>query len=205
MPKRDLKEYETLTYRVDLYFDQDDQVWVARYPDLPGCIGHGATKEKAIAKGDEMKSLWLETLLENGETPPEPQPEPAYSGKFVLRLPKTLHERAAQAAAREEVSLNQYLTSAIADRLGANDLCERLVEKLRHECVHHPQLLRSGVYPYTGVHTCMRDEPMEISDLLTLSGSGLLTAASGPHIPDFKWFPLEKKQTQSEGGHGRSY
>ena len=116
MPKRDLQEYETLPYRVDLYFDQDDQVWVARYPELPGCIGHGATKEKAISKGDEMKSLWLETLLENGEAPPEPQPEPSYSGKFVLRLPKTLHERAAQAAAREEVSLNQYLISAIADR-----------------------------------------------------------------------------------------
>lgn len=133
MPKQLLQDYEALPYRVALDFDQDDHVWVVRYPELPGCIGHGATKEEAIAKGEEMKSLWLETLLENGASPPEPQPEPSYSGKFVLRLPKTLHERVAQAAAREEVSLNQYLISVIADRLGANDLSNRLVEKLQHD------------------------------------------------------------------------
>ena len=45
MHKKDLTYYEALPYRVDLYFDQDDCVWIARYPELPGCIAHGNTKE----------------------------------------------------------------------------------------------------------------------------------------------------------------
>jgi predicted RNase H-like HicB family nuclease len=131
MHKKDLNYYEALPYRVDLYFDQEDQVWVARYPELPGCLAHGNTKEEALINGDEMKLLWLETAIKNGDMIPEPQPEPSYSGKFVLRLPKTLHEHAAQAAEQEGVSLNQYLVSTIAMKLGAEGLFNRLLEKLR--------------------------------------------------------------------------
>lgn len=130
MHSKDLAHYEALPYRVDLYFDRDDEVWIARYPELSGCLAHGNTKEEAIAMGEEVKSLWLETAIKHGDMIPEPQPEPSYSGKFVLRLPKTLHERVAQAAERDGVSLNQFLISIIADRLGANDAIRRQMEAL---------------------------------------------------------------------------
>ena len=40
------------------------------------------------------------------------------SGRFVLRLPKTLHAELAEAAEREGVSLNQYATGALAASVG---------------------------------------------------------------------------------------
>ena len=41
-----------------------------------------------------------------------------YSGKLVVRLPKSLHRRAAYAANREGVSLNQFIVSSIAEQIG---------------------------------------------------------------------------------------
>jgi predicted HicB family RNase H-like nuclease len=51
---------------------------------------------------------WIETKMANGFPVPEPVNESQYSGKFVLRLPKTLHAHLAQEAEKEGVSLNQY-------------------------------------------------------------------------------------------------
>ena len=51
---------------------------------------------------------WIETKLENGFLIPSPIDDKQYSGKFVLRLPKSLHARLALEAENEGVSLNQY-------------------------------------------------------------------------------------------------
>jgi predicted HicB family RNase H-like nuclease len=51
---------------------------------------------------------WIETKLENGFTVPEPIGDDQYSGKFVVRLPKSLHKRLSIEAEKEGVSLNQY-------------------------------------------------------------------------------------------------
>jgi predicted HicB family RNase H-like nuclease len=52
--------------------------------------------------------LWIEAKLEGGFPVPAPAEESRYSGKFVLRLPKSLHARLAMEAEKEGVSLNQY-------------------------------------------------------------------------------------------------
>ena len=52
---------------------------------------------------------WIESKLENGFTIPMPQDENNYSGKFLLRLPKSLHKELALNAEHEGVSLNQYV------------------------------------------------------------------------------------------------
>jgi RNA polymerase sigma-B factor len=56
--------------------------------------------------------------------PPEPEPEAAstaqskahgaHSGRLMLRMPQSLHTELAQAAEREEVSLNQFITNTLA-------------------------------------------------------------------------------------------
>jgi predicted HicB family RNase H-like nuclease len=51
---------------------------------------------------------WIEAKLENGFPVPEPVRDYKYSGKFVVRLPKSLHARLAMEAEKEGVSLNQY-------------------------------------------------------------------------------------------------
>src|SRR5262249_22101997 len=48
---------------------------------------------------------------------PEPDEE-RYSGRMLLRLPKSLHARLAEQAGRESVSINQLATTLIAEGLG---------------------------------------------------------------------------------------
>jgi predicted HicB family RNase H-like nuclease len=63
---------------------------------------------------EEARTLWIETEYEAGEEIPLPSYPPEYSGKFNLRLPKSLHAQLAQSAEREGVSLNQYVVMLLA-------------------------------------------------------------------------------------------
>ena len=50
---------------------------------------------------------------------PQDQDKPAPSGRLLLRMPRTLHAELAQAAEREGTSLNQFITAALATRIGS--------------------------------------------------------------------------------------
>jgi predicted HicB family RNase H-like nuclease len=55
--------------------------------------------------------LWIECKIEAGLDVPTPATHSNtkdYSGKYVVRLPKSLHARLALEAEKEGVSLNQY-------------------------------------------------------------------------------------------------
>ena len=67
-------------------------------------------------------SAWLQAAQAAGKAAPVPhatQPLQAYSGKFLVRLPRSLHARLARRAAAEGVSLNQFLTGVLAAQVGA--------------------------------------------------------------------------------------
>jgi predicted HicB family RNase H-like nuclease len=63
---------------------------------------------------EEARTLWIETEYEAGEEIPLPTRPSEYSGKFNLRLPKSLHARLAASAEQEGVSLNQYVLALLA-------------------------------------------------------------------------------------------
>jgi predicted RNase H-like HicB family nuclease len=56
-----------------LLYPGEDGYWVAECPSLPGCISQGKTKEEAIANIREAIELYIEDMIENGETVPEDQ------------------------------------------------------------------------------------------------------------------------------------
>jgi len=91
-------------------------------PDLPGCMADGATIEEAVANGHDAVESWILTAREFGDPVPAPGSggEP---GKFVQRLPKTLHAKLAARAKQEGVSLNTLVLSFIAEGLGRREHC----------------------------------------------------------------------------------
>jgi antitoxin HicB len=115
MNKKEVRESLKVRYRMTLSFDAESDAWVVRYPELPGCLAHGATPAEALAEGEAAKALWLETAIENGFEIPTPRQEIPPSGKLVLRLPKTLHAVAAENAEDEGTSLNNYLVHLISE------------------------------------------------------------------------------------------
>jgi antitoxin HicB len=87
--------------------------------EFPGCVTQGETLEEAYANLEDAARGWLEVVIELGQSVPEPTAENEYSGKIVLRLPRSLHRTAATLAERDGVSLNTFLATAIAERVGA--------------------------------------------------------------------------------------
>ncbi len=60
-------------YEIILYWSNEDQVFVAEVPELPGCIAHGDTQEAALTNAQEATQLWIDTALEFGDPVPQPK------------------------------------------------------------------------------------------------------------------------------------
>jgi antitoxin HicB len=92
--------------------------YVAIFPDLPGVVTQAETLEELLSMADDARRGWMEVVAELGQDIPAPGSGGSageYSGKFNLRLPKTLHRDLAQRAEREGVSLNQWAVTLLAD------------------------------------------------------------------------------------------
>lgn len=60
-----------MKYRVFIEQDEDG-VFVAEVPALPGCISQGRTRTEALANIHEAVLLYLESLEEHGDALPPP-------------------------------------------------------------------------------------------------------------------------------------
>lgn len=92
--------------------------WLATFPDLPGCMGDGETPEAAIEDGYAAAWSWLKVAEECGDPIPAPG-SGSESGRFVARLPRSLHTRLAARADQEGVSMNTLVVALIAEGVGA--------------------------------------------------------------------------------------
>jgi len=110
MSIENLKYYMSLPYTtiIEAVNDESGLYYVGRIMEFEGCMSDGDTKAEALQSLQEAMELWIETKLANGFHVPEPIGEPKATGKFTLRLPRTLHQRLTAEAEREGVSLNQY-------------------------------------------------------------------------------------------------
>jgi antitoxin HicB len=94
--------------------------YLIEFPDLLGCMSDGETIEEAIANGAEAKRDWIAAMTEAGRPVPPPFNDPgeSYSGKWLLRTPKSLHRVLAERARQEGVSLNALAVAMLAQGLG---------------------------------------------------------------------------------------
>ncbi|MEW6410203.1 MAG: type II toxin-antitoxin system HicB family antitoxin [Nitrospirota bacterium] len=60
-------------YEIIIYWSNEDNAFIAEVPELPGCMVHGETPEKALKNAKEAIQLWIDTAKEFGDTIPEPK------------------------------------------------------------------------------------------------------------------------------------
>lgn len=60
-----------MRYRVLIEQDEDG-VFVAEVPNLPGCVSQGSTREEALANVREAIGLYVESLEDHGDPVPPP-------------------------------------------------------------------------------------------------------------------------------------
>lgn len=76
--------------------------------ELDGCQSTGDTYDEAYSGILEAMEGYIETKLEHSLPVPLPVGAEEFSGKFVVRIPKSLHQKLSLEATQEGVSLNQY-------------------------------------------------------------------------------------------------
>lgn len=91
------------------------------YPDFAECLSDGETVEEALANGREALVATIAALESKGLPVPAPNSGGVASGKFIARVPKTIHAQLATRARVEGVSLNALVLSFIAQGLGRKD------------------------------------------------------------------------------------
>lgn len=104
--------------------------YAAEILEFPGCFAEGETADEAMQALERAAASWIQAALDQGQEIPSPCMHQGYAGKVALRLPRSLHRQATQFAARDGTSLNQFLVSAIAARIGAEEFYNRLVTQL---------------------------------------------------------------------------
>ena len=96
----------------------DDGVYTVQVLELPGAISEGGTPSEALANGHDALTGVIAAMLERRQDIPEPLEVREFSGTTQLRMPPSLHARAVALARRDNVSLNRFLTTAVAHYIG---------------------------------------------------------------------------------------
>ena len=91
------------------------------YPDFSDCISDGETVEEALKNGQDALESTIATLKSKTLPVPTPNSGGVASGKFVARVPKTIHAQLTTRAKTEGVSLNTLVVTFIAQGLGRKD------------------------------------------------------------------------------------
>ena len=99
--------------------------YLIEFPDLPGCMSDGESIDEAIKNGFDAAKCWLEVAREDNRNIPKPGTK--QSGKWVQRVPISIHTRLIGKAKEEGVSLNTLVVAMISEGLGKREKHQRLL------------------------------------------------------------------------------
>ena len=92
--------------------------YLAETLDLNGCMADGESIEEAVHNLEDAINSWVKTAQELGRPVPPPSDDQQFSGKWVVRTPKSIHHRLVEMAKKEGVSLNTLTVSLLAEGIG---------------------------------------------------------------------------------------
>ncbi len=117
---RGVEEYMRLPYRMEIY--DDGGYWAVEFPELPGLVAGHETWEGLENAVQDAKRAYFSAAIESGGPIPEPAArQEEFSGRFVVRVPRSIHRQAAGTAERDGMSLNTWVVAAIAKELGRGE------------------------------------------------------------------------------------
>ena len=82
---KDVDYYMSLSYPIQLVYDQEEGDWEAQILDLPGCMSDGADPNEAVENMKDAQYSWIEVCLERGNEVPLPSTENTYVSSVSLR------------------------------------------------------------------------------------------------------------------------
>jgi RNA polymerase sigma-B factor len=132
---RTLADYLELPYHVAVKSEGNGAAgWSASVEELPGCTTRGGTPDEAVEMLRPAMQTWLETALAERREIPLPstaaqtskhRSASSHSGRFLVRMPGSLHQELARAAEHRQVSLNRFVTDALAASVSSSPEAQR--------------------------------------------------------------------------------
>lgn len=119
--------FEAYAHIISPLPEEDGGGYLITFPDLPGCMADGETEIEAVENGRDAFIAVVSALADMGRDIPAPSFNPAdaaapsASGKFVARVPKSIHAKLTSRAKAEGVSLNTLVLTLIAEGLGRRE------------------------------------------------------------------------------------
>lgn len=119
--------FEAYAHIVSPLSTTDGGGFLITFPDLPGCMSDGETEAEAVENGRDAFIAVVSALHDMGREIPAPSfgPDdataPGASGKFVARVPKSIHAKLTARAKAEGVSLNSLVLAFLAEGLGRRE------------------------------------------------------------------------------------
>jgi predicted RNase H-like HicB family nuclease len=55
------------SYLVEMFWSDEDEGYVATFPDLPGCCAWGKTHEDAVKEIDDAQAAWIDACQASRE------------------------------------------------------------------------------------------------------------------------------------------
>lgn len=114
--------FEAYAHVVSPLPDHEGGGFLIVFPDLPGCMSDGETEADALSNGRDAFGAWISAMKDEGKAIPKPlyraDPVPSVSGRFVTRVPKSVHMMLSERAKAEGVSLNTLVLSLLSEGLG---------------------------------------------------------------------------------------
>jgi antitoxin HicB len=115
---RELKDYP---FEIRPLSEEDGGGFLISFPDFSECISDGETIEETIANGLDALQETIAALESMNLPVPTPGSLGSYSGKFIQRVPKSIHARLALRAKQEGVSMNTLVNTILAESLGQRE------------------------------------------------------------------------------------
>ena len=106
------KVVDPYTYRVT--WSEEDNEYVGLCAEFPSLSWLEATPEDALKGIRSLVRKAVADLKRNKEAVPEPISTRSYSGKFMVRVPPSVHRLLAIQAAESGVSLNRLVSSKLS-------------------------------------------------------------------------------------------
>lgn len=107
-----------------------DGGYFARVVELPGCMTEADTAGEALDMLEEARAEWLAVAVEQGLRIPQPLASADYSGKIFVRTSPELHRRVAEQAAKQGVSMSQWVSETLALTLGVQHALAEVISPI---------------------------------------------------------------------------
>lgn len=195
MKKTNAKAYLVRPYKRVLIPDRETGTYTAEIAEFPGCVTEGKTPTEALRRLEAAAESWIEAVLDARQTVPEPMEEQEYSGRLVLRLPRSLHRRAAERARAEGISLNQFIATTLAECIGTVAAKAVTISSVSIPVTLNVSSIQ-GI-PMTPAFFVQTALPMTPAFLLTAAGERMVVAAPRDSFVSSQHWPETKQGARS--------